>query len=174
MKAYIIHSKHSPERDDLVKDIVTRTHAEVMEAIFLEDRVRGCAWSHYMVAQNAKQFHPDESYIVFEDDCVLTKFYEDFVATFPSVDVTYIGYNDKHHGSDLIYGTHAVIMSPKARDVVLQHSLELVDEKIPYDHILFHLIERFGLTRHYPPHGLRNAFAYQQPGLLSTITGNPR
>ena len=175
MKAYIIHHDQCLDRKDSVQELQRKTGAEIIEAVWEENRVKGCKLSHMKVAWQAKQDDPEKSYLVFEDDCELLQDIDVVLSSLSDADVVYLGFTDigwDHQGGyKLLYGTHAVKMSPKARDIVLQYA-DWSSE--PYDHILNRLAQSFNLTVAHHDWHKRESFARQRKGYISTITGNPR
>jgi hypothetical protein len=172
MHCYIIHSSNNPERDGIVKDLQEKTNATVVEAVWDTNHVKGCSSSHLAIAWMAKQQHPEEGYFVFEDDCILTDSFQGLPPL--DCDLLYLGYTNKDPRSDMLYGSHALGISPAARDALLEHAYSYVCDNIPYDHILYHIQIQCNLSRHAPVHSLREAIAYQARGFLSSITGKIR
>ena len=174
MNRFVIHGLESTDRRDIVLELQKRIGVKVIQACILTDGVRGCNLSHVRVAEAAKALAPSEHYFVFEDDCVLAPDFETTLENIPDVDIYYFGYNDKDFSSDLIYGTHALRLSPKARDILLTHAQELIDENIPFDHIIFSLSETYNLTRAWPDVSNKERWCYQKKGLKSIITHSYR
>jgi GR25 family glycosyltransferase involved in LPS biosynthesis len=173
--AFVLHHETSTDRDDLVKDIVKKTDATVVQSVLLPNRKLGCTASHLSVAKLAKSLFPLQSYLVFEDDCVLSENWMDALKGVESADVVYLGYNDKCEHT--VFGTHALLISPKARDKIISETYALKDQVIDrgaYDHILSLLCRREGLQTALPKMEFRNTFAYQKKGLVSLITGRAR
>lgn len=171
--AFIIHSStFSADRKSYVTALQEETGATLVEATLLDNRLIGCSLSHLKVAQLANQMYPDSSYIVFEDDCVLTSDWKDGLRDL-SGDVCYLGYNDR--GSDgILYGTHAMIISVKARQKILDYLPFLLQiSSFPaYDHLCWSIWKGSFCTVGAPICGF--LWAYQAKGILSLITGNPR
>jgi GR25 family glycosyltransferase involved in LPS biosynthesis len=175
--AFVIHHPSSVERESVVADLVEKTGAVVVEAILLPHGPEGCTRSHLAVANFAKEFFPDHSYLVFEDDCVLEDGWDDILKLFPNADLLYLGYTER--SSHTIFGTHGLYMSPKARDCFQEHAEE-INREIPPPHtwatdwILTRLFQRYNLQTEMPTYELRNRWCYQKKGLKSTITGKIR
>jgi GR25 family glycosyltransferase involved in LPS biosynthesis len=173
--AFVIHNSSSTERDDVVKELCLKTKAMVVEGVFEANRKDGCRHAHQNVARLARSLYPTKHYLVFEDDCVLSEDWERCVEGMEVADVLYLGYNDKC--SHTTFGTHALMMSPKARDKILSDSEKLKDEVIDkgaYDHVLSKLCRQEGLLTAMPPVDEKERWAWQKKGLKSTITGKTR
>jgi hypothetical protein len=171
MKAYILHHDQCLDRKDIVQDLRQKTGATVLEACWEEDRNHGCSLSHMKAAWQAKEDAPDRHYLVFEDDCDLLEDIDVILNSFQPADVTYLGYNGLSVKDGLVFGTHALLLSPRARDVIL-HYADWSNE--PFDHILSKLCRSFSLTVEKPSFRDKERFACQRKGLVSTITGAPR
>jgi GR25 family glycosyltransferase involved in LPS biosynthesis len=170
--AFVIHNSSSSERDELVKELIRKTKAMVVEGVFERNRKDGCRHAHQNVARLAKSLHPTKHYLVFEDDCVLSEEWEKCVEGMEMADVLYLGYNDKCEHTT--FGTHALMISPKARDKILSESEKLRDQVIDkgaYDHVLSKLCRQEGLLTAMPPPDEKDKYAVQKKGLVSTITG---
>ena len=144
----------------------------VVEGVFERNRKDGCRHAHQNVARLAKSLHPTKHYLVFEDDCVLSEEWEKCVEGMEMADVLYLGYNDKSR--ETTFGTHALMISPKARDKILSESEKLRDQVIDkgaYDHVLSKLCRQEGLLTAMPPPDEKDKYAVQKKGLVSTITG---
>lgn len=173
--SFVIHHHESTDRDELVQDIVKKTKAIQMEAIWLDNKQKGCSLSHVHVAKMALKLYPLKHYLVFEDDCVLSDDWEEALKGMEMADVVYIGYNGKCEHT--IFGTHALYLSPKARDVIIDFTAEVAEdvvEKWAFDHILTRLCRTKGLVVAMPKLEHKEIYAVQKKGLVSTITGNPR
>jgi len=175
LPAFIIHNSSSSERDDVVKDVQSKTKAMVVEGVFEANRKDGCRHAHQNVARLAKSLHPTSHYLVFEDDCVLSEDWERCIEGMEMADVLYLGYNDKCEHTT--FGTHALMISPKARDKIVSGSEQLKDavaDRGAYDHVLSKLCRQEGLLTAMPPVDERKRWAWQKEGLKSTITGKTR
>lgn len=168
--AYIIHSPTCSERHDIVADLQQKTKATIVDAILHPDGRIGCGLSHLLVAELAKQNHPDSHYLVFEDDCVLKKTWKSCLKGSESVDVLYLGYNDTCEHT--VFGTHALYLSPRARDMILYYTQDELKNGLPYDWIVSKLCREHHLQVHLPLP--RDMYCFQKPGLRSMITGNIR
>lgn len=175
MKAYIIHLDQSFDRNGLVQDLQQKTGAEIVKAVHSSDGRLGCLVSHLKVALKAKQENPEKSYLVFEDDCVLLEDIDVILNKFNIADITYLGYNsssyNKNESCMYFYGTHALLISPKVRDLFIEN---LLDCNEPIDHKISKLIKKFNLSVACPTQECCEMYAMQQKGLLSTITNMPR
>ena len=171
--AFIIHSSKCIERQPIVKELQEKTGATVLEASLLENRREGCSTSHIRVAETAKKLYPSQPYLVFEDDCILNDNWKESLTL--SSDVVYLGYNNS--SKTTIFGTHALLISPKARDIILnhtrQHALDVYD-KWAFDWILSFLCHSYNLSVQLPSFDKRNLYCFQKPNLISQITGKPR
>lgn len=163
------------ERTEIVKDLLKKTNGMIVSAIMLPDGLEGNRQSHSAVARLARSLHPTKHYLVFEDDCVLSEDWEKCIEGMEMADVLYLGYNDK--GSDITYGTHALLISPKGRDKILSESEKvgkIVDRKNAMDHILSKICRQEGLLTAMPPFHERERWAEQKKGIKSLITNQIR
>lgn len=175
LPAFVIHHSAHSERDEVVKQIQEKTKAITFEAHILPDRVRGCLFSHIGVAKLARSLYPTSSYLVFEDDCELSDDWDKLLADVSGVDVCWLGYTDKCDWAT--FGTHALVLSPRARDLVIEKAClygKDTFEKNAYDHILSKMAREEGLKVAMPPYDRRKEFCRQKKGLVSTITGRVR
>jgi GR25 family glycosyltransferase involved in LPS biosynthesis len=173
--AYVLHHPSCHERTEIVKDIVDKTKATVFESYLLPNGKDGCRWSHIGVAKLAKSLHPEKSYLVFEDDCALEEGWQEGLKGVEFADVVYLGYTDRT--KDTLFGTHALYISPKARDVIIEHTEEHkneVPDKGAYDFILSLLCRRYGLITCMPRFSDKDKYCSQKKGLRSQITGRIR
>ena len=171
--SFVIHSPTHTDRNEIVEDIVNKTGATQFQSYLLSDPVRGCLASHVGVAKLAKSLHPESHYLVFEDDWELLD-WQIPIQDASGFDVVYLGYNDKCEWAT--FGTHALLISPKARDLIIEKVLlwSPVDKKSAYDHLLSRLCREEGLKVCMPKYEMRESFCRQKKGLKSTITGNIR
>ena len=175
LPSFIIHHPSSVDRSEIVNELVLKTNGVVVEACLMPDRKAGCRSSHLKVAQMAKDQYPTKHYLVFEDDCVLSDDWAYCIDGMEVADVLYLGYNEKCWHTT--FGTHALMISPKARDKILSQTEALagsVIDKGAYDHILSKLCRQEGLLTAMPPVDEKDKWAYQKKGLRSLITGNLR
>jgi len=175
LPSFIIHHPSSVERSGIVKDLITKTGGTVVEACLMTDGKAGCRASHLKVAKIAKELCPTKHYLVFEDDCVLSDDWNYCIEGMEVADVLYLGFNDKCHHTT--FGTHALMISPRARDKILSQTEALagsVIDKGAYDHILSQLCRQEGLLTAMPPVDEKDKWAYQKKGLRSLITGTLR
>jgi GR25 family glycosyltransferase involved in LPS biosynthesis len=117
----------------------------------------------------------DEIALVFEDDCVLSEDWERCIEGMEMADVLYLGYNDKC--SHTTFGTHALMISPKARDKIIEEADKIKNEVVDkgaFDHILSLLCRREGLLTALPKIEDKERWAVQKKGLVSMITGRAR
>lgn len=177
--AYIIHHKDCLDRKHLVDDLVRKTNGTVVDAVWCADGKEGCRKSHLKVAALAKQEHPHSPYLVFEDDCILTDCWRDmiekYVRTPGHCELVFLGFNDICEHS--IFGTHAILIFPEARQAILDWTEYYADKVFnpgAFDIILSKLITKHHLLYAMPPKVDCKKYAYQCPGLTSTITGNVR
>lgn len=174
--AYILHHSSCKDRRDLVSDVVNKTRATIVESYWLpNDGLRGNSISHVLVAKLAQSQHPDKHYLVFEDDCVLSEDWAITTQDLSFADVVYIGYTNE--ANDIVFGTHALMISPKARDKIIQWTETLgnkVHRKNAFDHILSLLCRQEGLVVCKPKFEVREKYARQKKGIKSYITGQIR
>lgn len=172
--SFVLHNSASTERDAVVDELVKKTGATQFQSYLLDDKVMGCLESHLGVAKLAKALHPTSDYLVFEDDCELFDGWEQ-MRDVSGIDVVYIGYTDRCEWAT--FGTHAVKLSPKARDKVLELAHEVgktTHAKFAYDQVLSKICRQEGLSVAMPKYEMREQFAKQKRGLVSLITGRPR
>jgi len=173
--AFVIHDSNCHSREEIVKDLVDKTRATVFQSYMLKDGSEGCMSSHIGVARLAKGLHPTKHYLVFEDDCVLEDGWEEALKGLEFADVVYLGYNDKCQ--EATFGTHALLLSPKARDCIQEHAREIGSEirpKYAFDWILSKLCRKYGLITCMPRMDDRKKWCHQKTGLVSQITGQIR
>ena len=175
MKAFVLHNSSCVERDEIVQELVKKTKATVFQSYLLSDGKAGCRQSHIAVAKLAKSLYPLDKYIIFEDDCVLADDWETCLTGLEFADVIYLGYNDKCEHTT--FGTHALVLSPKARDVIIDYAekhKEDVINKGAFDFILSLLCRKYGLLTCMPKMQDRERYCHQKRGLVSQITGKIR
>ena len=176
--AFVIHHPSAKDREDCVIDLQAKTGAFVSEAIWFEEKNKrhiGCTLSHIVVANTAKKILPDNYYLVFEDDCILSDNWTEILTNFQDYDIVYLGYTDICEHT--IFGTHGLLISPKARDIIIEHALEYKDKVLhegACDQILTKLIRDYKLKFKLPSYSRRQEFAHQKKGLVSQISGNLR
>ena len=171
LPAFVLHNSQSVDRDELTNDLVKKTGATIVQSFLLPDTLAGNRASHLQAAKLAKALAPTKHYLVFEDDCVLSDDWKTCLEGMGFVDVVYLGYNGK--SSDVTYGTHALMLSPKARDKILERTESLVgsvDRKGAFDHILSKLCRQEGLLTAMPPPDEKEKWAMQKKGIKSLIT----
>jgi len=179
--SFVIHSSLSSERKELVDKLILETGAEVVEAVWYpNDPKKGCRESHKLIAKMAKEKAPDASYLVFEDDCELVseRWYLPCVAG-GDIDLIYLGVNGYGYffGKIFSYGTHAMIVSPKVRDLILEKTDDYIDavwERGAFDHILNKICYDNNCTVWRPTEKDKERWVRQAKGFKSTITGNIR
>lgn len=171
---FIIHSPTSTDRVEIVKTLQKQTRATVVAATMLPNGKDGCRASHLAVARLARGLHPTKPYLVLEDDCELLEGWEEaLLAT--DADIVYLGYNDR--STKVLYGIHAILISPRLRDAILKDTEALkddVDDKGAFDHILAKLLAIHHFKVASPPFEDRERWCRQTKGLKSTITGKIR
>lgn len=173
--SFVIHHQGSTDRDDLVVNIVKETGAIIFQSIWLDNKHKGCSLSHVQVAKMALKLFPLKHYLVFEDDCVLSENWADCLKGLEMADVVYLGYNGKCEHT--IFGTHALLLSPKARDAIIDFTSEVAEDvvhKWAFDHILTRICRTKGLVVAMPKLEHKEVYAVQKKGLISTITGKER
>jgi GR25 family glycosyltransferase involved in LPS biosynthesis len=173
--SFVIHNPSCSERTEIVNQLIKTTGATLVSAVMLPNGKDGCRASHQAVARLARALHPTKHYLVFEDDCVLSEDWETCIEGMEVADVLYLGYNGKCQHTT--FGTHALMLSPKARDKILSESEKLkdaVEDKGAYDHILSKLCRQEGLLTAMPPLDEKERWAVQKKGLKSGITGQIR
>lgn len=175
--SFVIHNKSCSERTSLVADLVRKTKATVVDAEMLANPVEGCFKSHLKVAQLAKDLYPNEYYLVFEDDAILRHGWERFLDTLKPLefDLIYLGFTDMCEKT--IFGTHGLCISPRFRDILLNHWKDYYDKvQFPWaaDWVLPFMATVFQMEISRPIYCDRDKYCYQQKGLRSQITGKLR
>lgn len=169
---YIIHNTACEDRKETIKNLIEKTNGEIVEAIYLENRLLGCCLSHLKVAHLSKKLYPNAPYLVLEDDCVLHPGWDEALSDLTG-EVIYLGYNNKH-STGVLFGTHAMFVSPIARDYLI----EKLEKKIKstsfpaYDWLCWQLWVEGQIEVGYPEK--KDKYCEQAKGLKSTITGNIR
>ena len=134
IKKYIIHIPECDvKRQRIVNDLIALTGAEVFDAIRANDGALGCYLSHLEIYKK----NPNESVIIFEDDCVINdKNMLSLLDELKGFDLIYFGVNriinnnviskrnliipeGGHIGS---FGTHSMWVSAKARQIFLEYA----------------------------------------------------
>jgi GR25 family glycosyltransferase involved in LPS biosynthesis len=172
--AFVIHDFEEVSREEIVNDIIHKTKATVFQSCVLTNGAEGCMKSHIAVARLAKTMCSGH-YLVFEDDCVLEDNWQDALKGMEFADVLYLGYNDKCDKAT--FGTHALYLSPKARDVIIAHTNEFakqVEVPFAFDWILSGLCRKYGLIVVMPKVEDKERYCHQKRGLVSQITGKVR
>lgn len=181
LPAFIIHHENQDDRKDLVKALVEATNGTVIDPVWIpEDPVKGCRESHRKIALFAKEKFPDSPYLVFEDDCeILDPHFLDLIKEHSDVDILYFGVtNYCHHKLPFpvyhSWGTHAMMITPKARDIFLVKvdeylSLSFPHKKHPVDQIFCVMEAEESLRVWKPDLKSMEKYVRQKPGLLSTI-----
>lgn len=183
--SFLITMPGVKEREDQVKHLQEKFNPHVIKAITNENPARGNCLSHAQVARFAKLLYPDLPYLVLEDDAQVVdpKFWT-LVEEHKDVDLLYFGYNGSCHHTipvetEYLWGTHAVLVSVKARDAILEHfddvsNLEFWTDKVGFDSLLTVIAHKAGLTTWAPPKEDRYKYICQKEGLTSLISGNKR
>ncbi len=189
LPAYIIHHTTQQDRQHLVDLLVKATGGTVVDAVWIpEDPIKGCRESHIKVARLAKETYPDSSYLVFEDDCeIIDPHFLNLLKEHPDVDILYFGVtNYSQHSLPFplyhSWGTHAMMMTPKARDLFLSKLDEYLALPFPYNRHpvdqLYCVLEakeslkvwKPSMNAYSPPCETIEKYVRQKPGLLSTIS----
>lgn len=189
LPSFIIHHAEQHDRKYLVQALVKATGASVIDAVWIpEDPIKGCRESHIKVARLAKELYPDSPYLVFEDDCeIVDPHFLDLLNEHPDVDILYFGVtNYSQHTLPIVlyhsWGTHAMMITPKARDLFLSKleeylALPFPQDKHPVDQIYCVLEVKESLKVWKPrmsycihPQNTIEKYVRQKPGLRSTIS----
>ena len=186
LPSYIIHNSNQIERKEIVVKIIQITGAKVVEAVWnTQDPIWGCRESHKKVARLAKEEHPDSAYLVFEDDCeILDPRFIYLILEHLDVDILYFGVNGYCVHQDPFpllhnWGTHAMMMTPRARDTLLEKEEKYLNMHFPkgihaYDALMCVMAECEGLKVWKPDELNKNRWVRQKPGLKSSISGSIR
>ena len=186
LPGYIIHNSSQTERKEIVEKLIQATGAKVVEAVWnTQDPVWGCRESHKKVARLAKEEHPDSPYLVFEDDCEIVRSdFLDLLVENADVDVLYFGVNGFcTHKLPFVcrhsWGTHAMYITPKVRDLLLTKEHEFLKMKFPLGNHpldqLFCVMEACEQLKVWKPdETTMKKWVRQKPGLKSAISGSIR
>ena len=186
LPAYIIHNSNQIERKDIVDKLIQTTGAKLVEAVWnTQDPVWGCRESHKKVAKLAKEEHPESAYLVFEDDCeIMDPSFINLIPEHSKCDLIYFGVNGycihmepfpiKHS-----WGTHALYITPKVRDTILEKesiymTMRFPRKNHPFDQLLcvMAFFEHWNVWK--PDEAFMNKWVRQKPGLVSSISGSIR
>jgi hypothetical protein len=183
LPAYIIHNSKEKDRKEIVQKLIEATGAKVVEAVWnTQDPIWGCRESHKKVAILAKQEHPESAYLVFEDDCeILDPNFIRVIFDHLDADIIYFGVNGycvHQLPFPLLHnwGTHAMMMTPKARDTLLEKEAKYLEMPFPrgvhpYDALMCVMAECENLKVWKPDEVNKNRWVRQKPGLKSSISG---
>ena len=183
LPAYIIHNSKQTERLDIVEKLIQTTGAKVVEAVWnTQDPVWGCRESHKKVARVAKEEHPNLPYLVFEDDCeIVDPNFLTLLTQHPDVDMLYFGVNGfcthqvpyplRHS-----WGTHAMYITPKVRDILLTKESIFLNMRFPLgnhpmDQLFCVMEHQEKLKVWKPDESSMTRWVRQKPGLISSISG---
>jgi hypothetical protein len=186
LPAYIIHNSNQTERKEIVDNLIQTTGAKVVEAVWnTQDPVWGCRESHKKVAVLAKEEHPDSAYLVFEDDCeIVDPHFLELIVENPDVDLLYFGVNGfcvhkLPYRLQHSWGTHAMYMTPKVRDLFLNKEAEYLQLRFPLgnhplDQLFCVMEDKENLKVWKPNEKTMKKWVRQKPGLKSAISGSIR
>ena len=186
LPCYIIHNYEQVERKEIVEKLIEMTGAKVVEAVWSkENPVWGCRESHKKVAKIAKQEYPDSAYLVFEDDCeIVDPSFLKIILEHTDVDILYFGINgfcvhQKPFPLQHSWGTHAMMMAPRARDMLLEKEEKYLKMDFPlgdhpYDQLICVMSECEKLVVWKPDEETMTRWVRQKPGLKSSISGSVR
>lgn len=186
LPAYIIHNSDQMDRKEIVEKLIQTTGAKVVEAVWSrENPVWGCRESHKKVARLAKEEHPDSPYLVFEDDCeIVNPNFLNLLLDNVDVDLLYFGVNGfcthqlpfklRHS-----WGTHAMMITPKVRDLFLAKEADYLQMKFPLgnhplDQLFCVMEAKENLKVWKPDERTMKQWVRQKPGLKSAISGSIR
>ena len=184
--AYIIHNTSQIERKEIVDRLIQATGAKVVEAVWnTQDPVLGCRESHKKVARLAKEEYPHSSYLVFEDDCeIVDPNFLELLNEHKDVDILYFGVNgfcvhQQPYRLRHSWGTHAMMITPKARDCFLEKETEILQMRFPLgnhplDQLFCVLEDKEKLKVWKPDESAMKQWVRQKPGLKSAISGSIR
>ena len=182
LPTYIIHHKDQEDRKDVVQALVKATGGTIVDPVWIpQDPVKGCRESHRKVARLAKETYPDHAYLVFEDDCeIVDPHFLDLLKEHPGVDILYFGVTNysNHKLPFPVYhswGTHAMMVTPKVRDIFLATLddyllLPFPHGNHPVDQIYCVMEVKESLNSWKPPLKDMETYVRQKPGLRSTIS----
>lgn len=175
--AFILHHMSTKERNEIVAVLQKQTGATIFDPVWLpDDPPRGCRESHVKIAAYMKEHNPESAYIVFEDDCeIIDPNFLSYRSLDPDADIFYFGFT--HVGTffkppsfyiKCFFGTHAMYITPKARDLLLEMWEGFVKEGIRHIDQIWNMIQhRFALRVWKPDLQNRNKWVRQKPGIPS-------
>jgi len=173
MKSILLHLESAVERIPYIEKIQSILPTEIFPAFFTpENGHLGCTASHLEIYKR----YPSEGILVWEDDCeVLRDDILEVVERYKSdYDIVYLGVNSKFRdspkGPELSYGTHAMWLSPTAREKILTMRQLMKTKEI--DHLWNQTQVKFKL-RVWRPDPV-DLYCRQAPRLHSYITNKLR
>ena len=183
IKKYVIHNSSNEERKSLVEDIINITGATVFDAIMTKKGALGCYLSHLEVYKQ----NPNESVIVFEDDCVINDINMlDILDSLKQYDLVYFGVNLMWDANDTTkckpisakakihsWGTHAMWVSEKAKNIFFHHTKNIPFTKT-LDNLWNIIADKYNLSVWRPLPKEIYKYCKQKIGLVSEITNRQR
>lgn len=182
---FLIAMLGSVERAENIATLIQKFNPIIQRAILNNSPQVGNCLSHLQVARTAKLLFPDKPYLVLEDDAEVKddKFWI-LAEEHKDVDLLYFGYNNSCHHYKPIYteytwGTHALLISPSARDAIIEkydevNNMEFWTKEIGFDSMLTVIAHKAGLTSWKPAKEDRYKYICQKEGFTSFLSGCKR
>ena len=182
---FLIAMLGNQERKDNIDKLIQQFNPFVVKAVLRTSPHYGNCLSHLEVARKAKLLFPDKPYLVLEDDAEVKdpKFWT-LMEDASGADIVYLGYNgDCNHttpiNTNYIWGTHAVVINPKARDAIIEHfewanKLDYWTKDVGFDSYLTVITHKAGLTYWAPSQEDRYKYICQKDGFVSFLSGHTR
>ena len=175
----------SVERAENIATLINKFNPIIQRAITNNSPHRGNCLSHLQVAKTAKLLFPDLPYLVLEDDAfVVDENFWTLIDEHKDVDLLYFGYNNscshyKPIPTEYVWGTHCLLVSPKARDAIINHfeevsNMEFWTQEIGFDSMLTVIAHKAGLTSWKPAKQDRYKYICQKEGFTSFLSGHKR
>lgn len=182
--SFLIAMIGNKERAENIQKLKNRFNPFLVKAILNNSPQLGNCLSHLQVARFAKLLFPDKPYLVLEDDAeVKDENFWELVSQHPC-DLLYFGYNGecthtKPVNTNYVWGTHAVVVSSKARDAIIEHfewadGLEYWTKEVGFDAYLTVIADKANLTTWKPEPEDRYKYICQKDGFISFLSGHIR
>lgn len=182
---FLIAMLGNKERKENIEKLIDKFHPFVIKAVLNNSPQVGNCLSHYQVARMAKLLFPDKSYLVLEDDAeVVDDNFWSLIEEHKDVDLLYFGYNGvcnhtKPVDLEYVWGTHALLISPSARDAIIEKydevdKSEFWTQYVGFDSLLTVIAHKANLTTWKPSLEDRYKYICQKEGYVSFLSGNLR
>ena len=182
---FLIAMLGSVERAENIAKLIQKFNPIIQRAILNNSPQVGNCLSHLQVARTAKLLFPNSPYLVLEDDAEVVddKFWT-LVEEHKDVDLLYFGYNNscshyKPIPTEYVWGTHAVLISPSARDAIIEkydevNNMEFWTQYVGFDSMLTVIAHLAKLKSWKPAKEDRYKYICQKEGYTSFLSGCKR